>query len=184
MPNGTTKPPLIRRLRTRLERSGIAFRVLATHYLNNYSNNGISPATDTVGSNGDNGPPNWRYAINLNYSTDSIGVTLGGRGISSGTIDNMFVECASACPASTTANPTISSNYLPGAFYLDASFVYKFNVGGARVQTFVNVKNLTNADPAIVPRDGAGGGFFAFAANPTLYDSLGRVFRVGIRFER
>ena len=162
----------------------IAFRVLATHYLKNYSNNGISPATDTVGSNGDNGPPNWRYAINLNYSTDSIGVTLGGRGISSGTIDNMFVECASACPASTTANPTISSNYLPGAFYLDASFVYKFNVGGARVQTFVNVKNLTNADPAIVPRDGAGGGFFAFAANPTLYDSLGRVFRVGIRFER
>jgi len=161
----------------------IAFRVLATHYLKNYSDNGISPATDTVGSNGDNGPPNWRYTVNLNYSNDSISVTLGGRGISSGTIDNMFVECTSACPLSTAVNPTISSNYLAGAFYLDASFAYKFDLGGARTQAFINVKNLTNADPAIVPRDGAGGGFFAFAANPTLYDTLGRVFRVGIRFE-
>ena len=161
----------------------IALRVLATHYLKNYSNNGISPATDTVGSNGDNGPPNWRYSVNLNYSSDSISFTLGGRGVSSGTIDNMFVECASACPLSTTAHPTISSNYLAGAFYADASFAYKFDLGGTRVQAFVNVKNLTNADPAIVPRDGAGGGFFAFSANPTLYDTLGRVFRAGIRFE-
>lgn len=161
----------------------IAFRFLATHYLKNYSNNGISPATDTVGSNGDNGPPDWRYTANLNYSNDSISVTLTGRGVSSGTIDNMFVACTSGCPASTTTRPTISSNYLPGALYLDASFAYKLNLGGTRVQAFFNVKNLTNKDPAIVPRDGAGGGFFAFAANPTLYDTLGRVFRAGIRFE-
>lgn len=161
----------------------IAIRALATHYLKNYTNNGISPTTDTVGSNGDNGPPNWRYSINFNYSNDAISFTLGGRGVSSGTIDNMYIECTTACPLSTVARPTISSNYLPGAFYVDASFAYKFNLNGTRVQAFVNVKNLTNADPAIVPRDAAGGGFFAYSANPTLYDTLGRVFRAGIRFE-
>jgi outer membrane receptor protein involved in Fe transport len=162
----------------------LAFRMLATHYLKNYSNNGISAATDTVGSNGDNGPPNWRYSMSVAYSTDTIGVTLSGRGISSGTIDNMYVECSSACPLSTATRPTINNNHLAGAFYADASFVYKFHIGdGTKAQAFLNVKNIANKDPAIVPRDAAGGGFFAFAANPTLYDTLGRVFRVGIRFE-
>ncbi|MBO9713315.1 MAG: TonB-dependent receptor [Sphingomonas sp.] len=162
----------------------VSIRALATHYLKNYTNNGISPPTDTVGSNGDAGPPNWRYTVNLNYSTDSIGVTLAGRGVSSGTIDNMYIECTSNCPATSVAHPTISSNYLPGAFYVDLSLVYKFRLGGGtRVQAFFNVKNLANKDPAIVPRDAAGGGFFAYAANPTLYDTLGRTFRAGIRFE-
>ena len=161
----------------------ISFRALATHFLENSSDNGIAAPTDTVGSNAEDGPPNWRYAVNLNYSNDSIGFTIGGRGISSGTISNIYVVCTMGCPLSTATNPTINSNYLPGAFYFDASFVYKFHLGETRVQAFLNVKNLTNKDPAIVPRDGAGGGFFAISANPTLYDTLGRTFRAGIRFE-
>ncbi len=161
----------------------ISLRFLATHFLENYSNTGLATPTDTAGSNSEDGPPNWRYTLSLNYSNDMLGVTLTGRGISSGTINNAYVVCTSGCPLSTTTNPTFNSNHLAGAFYIDTNFVYKFQAGESDMQAYLNIKNILNKDPAIVPRDGAGGGFFAYAANPTLYDTLGRVFKAGIRFK-
>lgn len=169
--------------RTEFAGGMLSFRGLATHYLKNYSDTGVAPPTDTAGSNGGDGPPDWRYSANVNYSNDTISLTLGARGISSGTIANNYVECTSGCPLSTANNPTISSNHMAGALYLDAAFAYKLHLGPSDFQLFVNVKNVTNKDPAILPQDAAGGGFFAYAANSTLYDTLGRVFRAGIRFQ-
>ena len=69
--------------------------------------------TDTVGENGIQGPPKWRWTVSLAYALDPFTATLAARGISSGTLDNILVECTSNCPLSTINNPTIDNNRLP-----------------------------------------------------------------------
>lgn len=137
--------------------------------------------TDSVGSNSGNGPPDWLYRATVAYSNDPLTVTLTGRGISSGTYLNNFIGCVSGCPVSTTDNPTINDNSLPGAFYMDASVSYKLNWNDMDLETFFSVQNLTDKDPAIVPAGPAGLSYASPPTNPALYDVLGRVFRVGVR---
>lgn len=156
-------------------------RLLATHYLENFQDNGINVPTDSVGSNSGNGPPDWLYRATVAYSNDPLTVTLTGRGISSGTYLNNFIGCVSGCPVSTTDNPTINDNSLPGAFYMDASVSYKLNWNDMDLETFFSVQNLTDKDPAIVPAGPAGLSYASPPTNPALYDVLGRVFRVGVR---
>jgi outer membrane receptor protein involved in Fe transport len=126
------------------------------------------------------GPPRWRWTGSATYALDPINVSVTARGVSSGTINNQFVECASGCPASTVLHPTIDANYLPGAVYFDVALAYKFGNGA---QAFFNDRNVANKDPAITPRGPANYPFDQFLANPYLYDVLGRVFRAGVRFK-
>ena len=83
----------------------VAIRVLATHFLKNYSSNGINTPTDTAGQNTLNGPPDWIYRATLSYSNDPLTVTLIGRGVSSGVYDNSWIECTTGCP---TPRPPIA----------------------------------------------------------------------------
>jgi outer membrane receptor protein involved in Fe transport len=165
----------------------MTLRVLATHYLENYQDNGINVPTDSVGENAvngsNNGPPDWLYRATLTYSNDPFTVTLTGRGLSSGTYGNNFIQCSTGCPVSTVDNPTINDNTLPGAFYMDASVSYKFNWNDLTMESFVSVQNLTNKDPAIVASGPAGLSYASTPTNPALYDILGRVFRVGVRMK-
>jgi iron complex outermembrane receptor protein len=168
----------------------VGFRFLATHFLKNYSNSGITgvPPTDSVGDNaglnGGGGPPKWRYNINATYTNDPIAVSLTARGFSAGTQNNTYIACTSGCPVATSNNETINVNYMPGAMYFDANISYKIAIGeGSESQFFFNVKNLTNKDPAIYAQGPAGVGFLTQATNPSLYDQLGRVFRAGVRFK-
>ncbi|MHB1206128.1 MAG: OmpA family protein, partial [Rhodospirillaceae bacterium] len=164
----------------------LTLRFLATHFLKNYQNNGIAKATDTVGSNAGNGPPNWRYVGTIDYNLDPLDVTLTARGVSAGTYNNSWIECTSGCPASTTDNPTTDLNRIDGALYWDLNLSYKFlreAEDGTDMEAFLNIKNLTNKDPAIVAQGPSGTSFTAAPSNPTLYDVLGRVFRAGVRFK-
>ena len=97
------------------------------------------------------GPPDWVYRATLAYRGDRVSASLTGRGFSSGTYSNAFIECTSGCPASSAEFPTINDNSLPGAFYLDASVSYKMQWAASDVETFFSVTNLTNKDPAMVP---------------------------------
>ncbi len=156
-------------------------RLLATHYLENYQDNGVNPPIDSVGSNSGNGPPDWLYRATLTYRYDPLTVTLTGRGISSGTYLNNYIGCTADCPVSTANNPTINDNSLPGAFYMDASVSYKFNWNDIGLETFFSVQNLADKDPAMVPAGPAGLSYASPPTNPALYDVLGRMFRLGVR---
>lgn len=163
--------------------------VLATNYLENYQDNGVNPPVDSVGSNsglnglGTSGPPDWVYRATLSYSGDRISASLTGRGFSSGTYSNSYIECTTNCPPSSTDFPTINDNSLPGAFYLDASLAYKWHWNASNIETFFSVTNLTNKDPAMVPLGPAGISYAQTPTNPGLYDILGRVYRVGMRMK-
>jgi len=163
--------------------------LLATNYLENYQDNGVNPPVDSVGSNsglnglGTSGPPDWVYRATLAYTGDRISASLTGRGFSDGKYSTAYIECTSGCPVSTADNPTINDNSLPGAFYLDASLSYKMNWAATDVETFLSVTNLTNKDPGMVPQGPAGISYAQAPVNASLYDILGRVYRVGVRMK-
>jgi outer membrane receptor protein involved in Fe transport len=161
----------------------LAIRALATHYLKNYSANGVNIPTDTVGQNIANGPPDWLGRLTVTYTNDPVTFSLIGRGVSSGVYDNSFIECTSGCPTSTVDHRTINDNHIDGAVYLDASLSYAFQSTGAfsKVEMFVAVTNVADTDPAVVAPGPSGVAYATQATNPSLYDNLGRTFRAGIR---
>lgn len=163
----------------------VTLRALATRYLENYSEDGIAAPTDTVGQMTGDGPARWRYRLSAGYDLDPINVILTARGVSAGVYDNTNIECSTACPVSTTLNRTVGENDIKGAWYFDLSLTYKFleNDDGDEAEAFLNVRNIADTDPALVAQGPAGTSFLGQPANATLYDTLGRTFRAGVRFK-
>ncbi len=161
----------------------LALRAMATRYIKNYTNNGLETPTDTVGQNSSGGTPKWLYRLTATYTNDPVTINLVGRGISSGVYDNAFIECTSTCPVSTVDHRTINDNHIDGAFYVDLSFAYDFSLAGEESQAFLSINNLFNKDPAVVASGPAGSAYATPATNQSLYDLLGRAFRIGVRFK-
>jgi outer membrane receptor protein involved in Fe transport len=161
-------------------------RVLATRFLKNYTDNTLTMPLDTAGQNTGGGPPDWRWSASLGYNNDPFTATVTARGVSSGVYGNNFIECTSGCPVSTIDHPTINDNHIPGATYFDLSLSYTILTGrneSLQMQTFFNVRNITNKDPVIVAGGPSGLPFDTVTTNPANYDSLGRVFMAGVRFK-
>lgn len=165
-----------------------SLRFLATNFLQNSTvNNGAE--VDIAGQNSTSGGgvagtvPDWRYTASLGWSLDSWQASLSMRGVSSGTLDNSFVECTTGCPAPKPGLVTINDNHVAGAIYFDTAISRDFPFGdSSKANVFLNVRNLFDRDPAVA----AAFGSFADtlpAANPNLYDVLGRVFSAGVRIE-
>ena len=164
----------------------LTLRFLTTRYLKNFTSNGVNIPTDTVGENSGNGPPNWRYLATIGYSGDPVNVTFTMRGISAGVYANSNIECTSGCPASTTDHITVNNNQIAGAFYMDLALSYKWkDVGedGYGLETFLNIQNLANKDPATVAHGPAGVAWALTTTNATFYDVMGRRFHAGVRFK-
>ncbi|WP_156254883.1 TonB-dependent receptor plug domain-containing protein [Sandarakinorhabdus oryzae] len=159
-------------------------RALASHYIDNITNNGIDVPEDVAGKNQNDGVPSWNYRLTANYEIDSWSFNLTGRGFSGGVYNNNFVECTSNCPASTAAARTINSNRISGQWYLDASLTKKLKLGDHKAELFLYVRNLLNSDPVLVGNGPTGNNTPAYPqTNRGLYDVLGRVYRMGVRFE-
>lgn len=156
----------------------LTFRGLATRFFENSTNDGLV-STESVGA----GPSDWSYRATVAYNQDPFVVTLTGRGISDGVNSTAYIECSANCPASTALHPTVDNNHRPGAFYLDTSIAYRLSAQNDRhSELFFSVQNLLNRDPPIYGSSGPGvNAALVFPANPTLYDVLGRTFRVGVR---
>lgn len=161
----------------------VVLRGMATRYLENYTNNGIEAPTDTVGQNALGGTPKWLYRAMATWTNDPITFNLIGRGISAGVYDNSFVECTASCPVSTVTNRTINDNRIAGAFYVDTSISFDFLTFGSTSQFFLSVTNLLDKDPPVVASGPAGSAYATPATNQSLYDLLGRSYRVGLRFK-
>ena len=165
----------------------VTLRLLATRYFRNYTDDGVNPAYDTVGTNSSNGPPRWAYTGSMIYSNNPLTLVFTGRGVSKGiySANNYpYVMCASGCPAATLAAPTINDNRINGAFYLDLGATYKVSAGeaGVAADLFLTVSNALDKDPPVVATGPGGFPYTASAINPVLYDVLGRMFRAGVRF--
>ncbi len=160
----------------------LSLRFLATHFIEDTSASGIPGSIPSVQA-GTQTNPSWRWTASVGYSLDPINLNLTARGRSKSVYSNANVECTSGCPVSTANNPTQNINSIDGALYWDASIAYKFLQEAGNAEAFLNVKNLTNKDPAVV---GSGpSGTPAYVLNSTCgnFDCQGRVFRAGVRFK-
>ena len=157
-------------------------RGMATRYIDNIVDSGVAIPVDTVGQNGSGGTPTWIYRISATLDLPRFSITGTARGISSGTYSNSYIECQTNCPVNRPAAavaqfPTIDDNSLPGVFYADLNLTAKIDIAGqGDGQLFLNVTNLFNRDPLLLPEGG-------LSANSTYSDLLGRAFRVGIRMQ-
>jgi len=166
----------------------LELRVLATRYIKAVIDQGSGiPPIDYVGQVGfvsgtiNYGVPEWVYNMNLTYTLDPITFTVSGHGFTGGTLDNTYIQCTSGCPVSTGNRPTISNNYAKGAFYVDLSVDYRMN---DNVNLYFAVANVANLDPSMMDNISlSGASFVRHMNNPTLYDTIGRNFRAGIRFK-
>lgn len=166
----------------------LAFRFFGTLSLKNILDNGITPPLDLVGemrprvnTPSIGGVPNFKYQISVNYDREIFNVNFIGRGVSSGIVNGTYIECSAACPTATVNHPTIDNNHVDGAVYFDASVTLKPQLS-FHPEIFFSVRNLANKDGAYVFR---GPGALSYGERPTqetVYDLLGRTFRVGVRF--
>jgi outer membrane receptor protein involved in Fe transport len=164
--------------------SELQFRLLGTRFLENFIDDGIVEPTDTAGQNTGDGPPDWIVRASVAYLAGPVSTTLTARGVSDGVYDNSFVECTSGCPASTSTNRTINDNDIDGQWVFDLNLSYEFmDSSEMSGEVYLNVKNLLDEDPPIVGYGPAGSAYGTPSTNPTLFEQLGRAYRLGVRFK-
>ncbi len=162
----------------------LALRAQATHYLENVTDDGVTHI-DLAGAN-TGSTPDWIYRLTAMYKLDPWTFNVTARGVSSGVVSNAYTECTTACPASVAPYYTINNNHIDGATYLDVSASYAFEVNNISGEAYVSIKNVLNKDPVLVSNPanlGAENTVGYLQTNRSLYDVLGRVFRVGVRME-
>lgn len=154
----------------------LTLRALATHVRKFVTDTGL-PGTIPIDSAGANSgaTPDWKVLGIQTWDGGSYSLLVQERWFSNGVFGNQYIQCAAGtCPASTNNRPTIDRNYMKGAFYLDLGG--SVNLSKA-VRAYFKVDNLLDHDPEPSPQTNTG-----IDLNPALYDTLGRVYRVGVRF--
>ena len=171
--------------RMRVSNGSFTLRGLATRYIENTVATGVpgftplnSVGTLGVGTGTQSITPKWIYRVSASYDTEDYALTAVARGVSDGRYDATGVECGfGPCPVSTNQFPTYEDNSIGGATYVDLNATFKFDAfGGKNGEFFINVTNVLDADPILLPETG-------LAANSTYSDMLGRSFRFGVRLK-
>jgi outer membrane receptor protein involved in Fe transport len=166
--------------RKRFGEGGLLLKAVATRYIENLRNTGIVGTTpvNTVGANGGQAStPKWIYRFSAGFDTPTYSLTGVARGVSKGKYLANAIECSAGCPLSTSQFPTYDNNRIKGALYFDLNATIKFDaLGRGDGQFFINVTNVLNATPVLLPETG-------LAANSTYSDLLGRQFRAGFRLQ-
>ena len=167
------------------EDDSLTLRALASNYIDNVTVTGVSPPANAAGVNNASagGVPSWIYRGSVTWDTSDFSITAVGRGVSSGRYANFRVECTASCPTYNPALPlgpsnplTVETNRLAGTFYADLNFTSKVRFEGAEAEFFVNVTNVFDRWPMLLPEGG-------LSAEATYSDLLGRTFRIGIRMQ-
>jgi iron complex outermembrane recepter protein len=155
----------------------ITLRGMVTHYIENTTDRGIGFPTQTAGSVS---LPSWVYRASATYTNGPWSFNGVARGVSSGNLDNAFVECQSACPASTAKNITINNNHVAGATFFDFTIGREFEAMGTRSQLQLSIRNVFDKDPPLVANLTSSASTAAFAQTARIYDQLGRVYKVAL----
>ena len=158
----------------------LGVRFLATDLLKNYSNDNVTPAVDLVGQTSNR---KWRYNASITYTNDPITLVAQMRGFSAGQANNLYIQCESGCPASTTVNPTVNDMSQRGEFDVDTTFTYKVT---DYASAYLSVQNWLNRSPPPIIT-GVGSNPTTYFDAPSfsrgMYDATGRMYRIGIRFK-
>ncbi len=154
------------------------FRALATHVFNYISDSGIAgtlpvqQAGVNIGTTSNT--PRWKVYATQSWDAPSYGITLTERWFSHGVFGHQYVVCQSNCPVSTVNNPTIDHNEMAGALYFDLGAHYSVS---DKLTAFAKIDNLLDRDPTASPQTNTG-----LDINPALYDTIGRTYRAGVRY--
>lgn len=153
----------------------LTLRGLATNVRHFTTNTGLPGAIPVERAGVNSGAtPDWKLLAVETWETDRYSLTLQQRWFSDGVFGHQYVVCApGTCPVSTVNNPTIDYNHMDGAFYFDVSGSYKLTDG---ISVYFKIANLFDHDPTPSPQTNTG-----VDINPSLYDVLGRMYRVGVR---
>jgi outer membrane receptor protein involved in Fe transport len=154
---------------------------LATNITSFVTDPGIpgSAPLQSAGNNTGN-TPNWKLLLVESWDTEKFGITLQQRWFSDGVFDRKYRACTTGCPPMiandpTSVNfPTIDRNAMAGAFYLDVGGTYNLT---DNMTAYFKIDNLLDRDPAPSPQTNTG-----LDVNPALYDLVGRMYRLGVRF--
>jgi iron complex outermembrane receptor protein len=151
-------------------------RLLATHTMHFITDSGVVGTIPSEGAGVNSGStPDWKVLASQGFDTEKFSVMLTQRWFSDGVYSNEFIECQTDCPVSTAIHPTIDKNDMKGALYVDLGGAWRFN---DRANVYFKVDNVFNKGPEPSPGQNTGQG-----TNPFLYDLLGRMYRVGMRFD-
>ncbi|RIV80469.1 TonB-dependent receptor [Aurantiacibacter xanthus] len=159
----------------------LTLRGLATYTIENVSDSGFE-VDDIAGVNAGGGIPTLVYRVSAGYAFDNgLSAVFVGRGFGDGVYDNDWIACTTGCPASDNLNRTINTNSINGTFYLDSNFTYDFEIGGVEATALFAVKNLFDRDPVLIGNGPFGNNTPAYPqTNRSLYDTMGRTFRLGL----
>lgn len=146
-------------------RSSLMLRVLATHLSSLQVNNGIV----TVDRAGEIGNSKWRLNASATWTRGPLMLYLQGRYMQSALIDVTYGAA------------DISDNNVPSRFYLNGTAQYTLKqTGSTNLQAFLNVNNLLDQAPPVVPSASASPSQAPLAPD---YDKIGRYFNLGLRFK-
>ena len=162
----------------------LGLRLVATDTLNLITDSGIAGPTQVLDAAGYTNTPKWNVNANLVYDLDPLRISWTTRFISSEQISNTLIECTTGCPNPVPGGfQTIDTNRVPSYSVTNVSGSWKFlDRGGSRnAEVYLSVDNLFNRDPARYPNQIAAAGY-ALTTNAGLYDTIGRNFRLGVRF--
>ncbi len=133
----------------------------------------ISPGAAPVYNAGNlvNGTPHWRSLTNINYDLDDFSTFLQVRLIGAGVLNNTYNN------VNFSPYQTANFNHVPIVGYLDLQETYHFD---NHVDFYVNIQNLLDSDPPLAPSNTTN---FSQTTVESLYDQIGRMFRVGVKFK-
>lgn len=160
----------------RLAGGNFTVRALATnvrHFITNAGIPGVANV-DSAGANSGN-TPSWKLLGIQTYDTPKFSFTLQERWFSDGVYSNNNIVCApGTCPVSTTNYPTYDNNNMPGELLIDIGGTYNI---GHKLTAYFKIDNLFDKDPVPSPQTNTG-----IDVNQALYDTLGRLYRFGVRY--
>jgi iron complex outermembrane receptor protein len=123
-----------------------------------------------------NTQPDWQARAFLTYARNRLTNTFETRYVGSGSLNVTWFESPPGDPSNTRLL-SVNDNSVDDAYYLSWSGSYDFRRSDDQsMQLFWVVNNLLDKDPVIAP------GGNAYPTNPVFFDTLGRRFRVGMRF--
>jgi iron complex outermembrane receptor protein len=163
----------VRALGTKTYKAILCPGAVGTVCVNEAGANGNYSTSTTYNAEGGS-TPTWKLVYAEDYSNSWGSLTLIQRWFNAGVFSNNNVQCnPGSCPVQTAFQainyPTINYNHMPGAIYWDASAAWNVMDKG---QLYVKVNNIAN----LLPPPSQGG------FNGTLYDVIGRMYYVGIRY--
>ncbi|MBL8774028.1 MAG: TonB-dependent receptor [Phenylobacterium sp.] len=158
----------------------LTFRGMITHYIENVTDRGIGFPTDAAGATVQ---PSWIYRLSATYSNKPWTYNLVARGVSSGKLDNSYIECQTNCPATTVQHPTINDNSIPAAVFFDFTVGWEFEVGGKKGDLQLSIRNVFDKDPPLVANLTSSNSTAAFPQTVRIYDQLGRIIKASLEVQ-